>query len=144
PYFGDHVELSAGGDDFASTIGVGGVIGTQYRWPPNEELTAADGKRAGRLIYRDQMLSKGQYLGDLYDIGFDKPETHAIRKGDSMYYAFYAPQWTGSVALRGLSSKRYRVVDYVNDKALGVVKGPVAELPVSFEKSLLIVASPAD
>ena len=27
PYFGDHVELSDGGDDFASTIGVGGVVG---------------------------------------------------------------------------------------------------------------------
>ena len=159
PYFGDHVELSDGGDDFASTIGVGGVIGTQYRWPPNEKLTAADGKRAGRLIltpakeqiwqkwiqiYRDQMLSKGQYLGDLYDIGFDKPETHAIRKGDSMYYAFYAPQWTGSVTLRGLDAKRYKVVDYVNAKPLGFVKGPVGELNATFQKSLLIEAIPAD
>jgi alpha-galactosidase len=61
-----------------------------------------------------------------------------------MYYAFYAPQWTGSVTLRGLGAKRYKVVDYVNAKPLGFVKGPVGELRVDFEKSLLVVASPAD
>jgi alpha-galactosidase len=32
-YFGDHVELSDGGEDFASTFGVGGVIGTNFAWP---------------------------------------------------------------------------------------------------------------
>ncbi len=156
PYFGDHVELSDGGADFASTVGVGGVVGTQYRWPPDDKTA---GKRAARLIltppkeqvwqkwvqiYRDHMLSQGRYLGELYDIGFDKPETHAIAKGDSMYYAFYAPQWTGPVTLRGLGSKKYNVVDYVNAKPLGSVQGPVATLDVNFDKSMLIVASPAD
>jgi alpha-galactosidase len=159
PYFGDHVELSDGGDDFASTIGIGGVVGTQYRWPPDAKLAAASGKHAARLlltpgkeqiwqkwiqIYRDHMLSQGQYLGGLYDIGFDRPETHAIRKGDSMYYAFYAPQWTGSVTLRGLGHKKYKVVDYVHAKPLGFVNGPVGKLRVDFDKSLLIMASPAD
>ncbi len=33
PYFGDHVELSDGGNDFASTIGVGGVVGTMFVLP---------------------------------------------------------------------------------------------------------------
>ena len=33
PYFGDHVELSDGADDFASTVGVGGVLGTQFVIP---------------------------------------------------------------------------------------------------------------
>ncbi|HEV7715151.1 MAG TPA: glycoside hydrolase family 36 protein, partial [Steroidobacteraceae bacterium] len=32
-YFGDHVEMSEGGEDFASTFGVGGVIGTNFAWP---------------------------------------------------------------------------------------------------------------
>jgi alpha-galactosidase len=158
PYFGDHVELSDGGNDFASTVGVGGVVGTQYRWPPDEKLAAGQ-KRAAKLIltpakeqiwqkwiqiYRDHMLSQGQYLGGLYDIGFDKPETHVVRKGDSMYYAFYAPQWTGSVTLRGLDRKRYKIDDYVNGKPLGFAKGPVAQLQVNFGKSMLIVASPAE
>jgi alpha-galactosidase len=33
PFFGDHVELSDGGNDFASTLGVGGVVGTQFVIP---------------------------------------------------------------------------------------------------------------
>jgi len=42
-----------------------------------------------------QMLSRGQYLGQLYDIGFDAPETHAIRKDQTMYYAFFAKHGRG-------------------------------------------------
>ena len=29
-YFGDHVDMSDGGDDFASTVGIGGVVGTNF------------------------------------------------------------------------------------------------------------------
>jgi alpha-galactosidase len=159
PFFGDHVELSDGGDDFASTIGVGGVIGTQYRWPPDDKTAPPGEMKTAKLIltpakeqiwqkwiniYREQMLSQGQYLGNLYDIGFDKPETHCIRKGDSLYYAFYARQWTGSVTLRGLQDKKYKLVDYVHDKPLGFVQGPTGELRVDFQKFLLVVASAAD
>jgi alpha-galactosidase len=159
PYFGDHVELSDGGADFASTIGVGGVIGTQYRWPPNDRnappgelatskliLTSAKEQvwKKWIAIYQKNMLPRGEYLGDLYDIGFDTPETHCIRKGNVLYYAFYARQWNGPVTLRGLESKRYSVIDYVNNKELGSVVGPTAALPTVFEKFLLIVAKPID
>jgi alpha-galactosidase len=86
------------------------------------------------------MLSRGEYLGTLYDIGFDKPETHAIQKNGDMYYAFYAPQWNGHVTLRGLAARSYRVTDYVNGTELGTVRGPAATLSVEFEKYLLIEA----
>jgi hypothetical protein len=33
PYFGDHVEPSDNHDDFASTLGVEGVVGTQFVLP---------------------------------------------------------------------------------------------------------------
>jgi len=33
PYAGDHVELSHGGDDFASTVGIGAVVSTKFTWP---------------------------------------------------------------------------------------------------------------
>jgi alpha-galactosidase len=88
------------------------------------------------------MLSRGEYLGTLYDIGFDKPETHAIRRNGNMYYAFYAPQWKGKVTLRGLGARSYRVTDYVNGKDLGAVQGPVGTLDVHFEQHLLIEAQP--
>jgi alpha-galactosidase len=88
------------------------------------------------------MLSRGEYLGTLYDIGFDKPETHAIRKDGNMYYAFYAPRWDGQVTLRGLGARSYRVTDYVNGRDLGVLQGPAATLAIHFERHLLIEAKP--
>jgi alpha-galactosidase len=158
PFFGDHVELSDGASEGAPAVGVGGVIGTEYRWPPNDKTAApsTDGNDAKLMltptkeqvwakwvrIYRDNMVSKGTYLGELYDIGFDKPETHAVKKGDAMYYAFYAPEWNGKTVLRGLQNGTYAVTDYVNGKELGKVQGPEAEIEVSFSHSLLVVARP--
>ncbi len=147
-YYGDHVELSDGGQDFASTVGIGGVIGTKFTWPvgarkdhkyelsPEKELSWDKWIK----IYREKMLPTGTYLGTLYDIGFDRPETHAIQKDSKMYYAFYADQWQGEVELRGMEQKAYHVVDYVNGKDYGTVQGPVAKLEVEFEKYLLLEA----
>ena len=150
-YLGDMVELSDGGDDFASTLGVGGVVSSNFVWPD------APGKKDPKLLltapreaewafwiklYQEQRLSEGEYLGDLYDIGFDRPETHAILKGNSMYYALFAAQFDGVAELRGLKSSRYRLQDYENNQDLGVVDGPVARLPVTFKKHLLIRAVP--
>ena len=73
-YFGDFVELSAGGEDFASTLGVGGVVGTNFAWP------GAPGKKDQKLLltperekkwafwvklYQEKRLSQGEYLGAL-------------------------------------------------------------------------------
>jgi len=88
------------------------------------------------------MLSRGQYLGGLYDIGFDLPEAHVIRKGQAIYYAFFAKHWKGPVELRGLGDRKYRVVDYVSGKDLGSVNGPSARLSTEFGKHLLLEARP--
>jgi alpha-galactosidase len=88
------------------------------------------------------MLSRGQYLGQLYDIGFDVPETHVIRKDRTMYYAFFAKQWKGSVELRGLEGRNYSVLDYVTGKSLGMVSGHNAHLPIEFTGDLLVEAQP--
>jgi len=150
PFFGDHVELSDGANDFASTVGIGGVVGTQFVLPSlaikhgKSDLTPAREKDFEKWlrIYRDKMLSRGEYQGQLYDIGFDLPEAHAIRKGDAMYYAFYAKQWKGPVELRGLESRSYSVVDYVDGKSLGTVSGPTAHLPAEFDGHLLLEVRP--
>ena len=150
PYFGDHVELSDGGDDFASTIGVGGVVGTQFVLPSLAEKRSKSDLTPSRekefetwlRIYREKMLSQGQYLGQLYDIGFDKPETHVIRKQQTLYYAFYARHWKGPVELRGLEGGTYNVVDYVKGTKLGTVSGHNPHLTVEFEKHLLLEVRP--
>lgn len=151
-YFGDHVELSDKGEDFASTVGIGGVPGTNFRWPPGSggqtrprgDLTPEKEKIFEKWIriYKNKMLSRGEYLGDLYDIGFDRPEAHAIRKGANMYYAFYAPDFNGVVELRGLAGRGYRITDYANGSDLGIVRGPTANLKVSFNGHLLLEAVP--
>jgi alpha-galactosidase len=150
PFFGDHVELSDGANDFASTLGVGGVVGAQFVLPSlvtkhgKSDLTPEREKQFEKWLrlYRDKMLSKGHYLGQLYDIGFDAPETHAIRKDQNMYYAFFAKQWKGPVELRGLEDRNYTVVDYVSGKRLGTVSGRRAHLPVEFTGNLLVEVQP--
>lgn len=149
-YFGDHVELSDGRQDFASTVGVGGVVGTQFTWPAgsgrNTRLDLTEAKepvwKKWISIYNDKRLSQGEYRGELYDIGFYRPEAHAIRKAGRMYYAFYAPQYEGRVELRGLERRTYAVTDYENGKALGTIQGPVGQLDVQFKAHLLLEAAP--
>jgi alpha-galactosidase len=150
-YFGDHVELSDGGTDFASTFGVGGVIGTNFAWP------GAPGKKDAKLLltpererlwekwtklYAEKRLSEGEYLGGLYDLGFDRPEAHAVRKGDVFFYAFFAKSFDGALELRGLGPGAYRVTDYVGGRDLGRVSGPTARLEARFERSLLLEVKP--
>ncbi len=150
PYFGDHVELSDGATDFASTVGVGGVVGTQFVLPnlvkkhSKSDLTPQRQKifEEWLHIYKDKMLSRGEYLGDLYDIGFDRPEAHVIRKGQWIYYAFFARHWSGPIQLRGLQDRTYHIVDYVNHKDLGSVHGPQATISAAFNQHLLLEARP--
>ena len=150
PFFGDHVEESDGANDFASTVGVGGVLGTQFVLPSlvkkrsTSDLTAEREAKFEKwlAIYRDKQLSSGQYLGQLYDIGFDLPETHVIRRDQTMYYAFYAKHWKGTVELRGLDDRKYSVTDYVNDKGLGTISGHDARLNVAFNGHLLLEVKP--
>jgi alpha-galactosidase len=150
PYFGDHVELSDNHDDFASTLGIGGVVGTQFVLPSLVEkhgrfdLTPDREKNFQKWLelYQEKGLSRGQYLGTLYDIGFDLPEAHVIRKDKKMYYAFFAGSWKGELELRGLDDRAYHVVDYVDGKDFGIVRGPIAHLSTDFSKHLLLEATP--
>jgi alpha-galactosidase len=150
PYFGDHVELSDAAIDFASTVGVGGVVGTQFVLPnlvkkhSTSDLTPERQKIFEQWlhIYKDKMLSRGEYLGDLYDIGFDRPEAHVIRKGHGMFYTFFARHWSGPIEMRGLQDRAYHVVDYVNNKDLGSVHGPKATILAEFNQHLLLEAQP--
>ena len=150
-YAGDHVELSDGGDDFASSVGIGAVISTKFTWPNEGRGKDANFRltperevvwRKWADLYNSRMLPRGQYLGELYDIGFDKPEAHAIEKDGRMFYAFYAPKWDGPIELRGLGSGHYRLTDYYNGADLGAVNAEAARIPARFEKFLLIEAVP--
>jgi alpha-galactosidase len=150
-FAGDHVELSDGGNDFASTVGIGAIVSTKFTWPrasSEAELLLTREKEAEWRrwisIHNEKQLPRGRYRGDLYDIGFDKPEAHVIAKGERLYYAFYAERWDGAVELRGLENRQYAVSDYWNGTAIGSVSPSANRLPVSFQKFLLLEATPLD
>lgn len=147
-YFGDHVELTDSKQDFATQIGIGAVPGTKFVWPatgvsskdenflsPEKELLF----KKWLTIYNEKMLSKGIYHGELYDIGYDYPETHCIQQNGVLYYAFYNPHFSGAIELRGLdATKNYTVLDYFNNKTLPVVKGSNPKIAIAFDNFLLI------
>ena len=163
--YGDHVELSAmtptghgnwseHGEDFASTLGVGGVPGTKFVWPdpgPKFKPVALTSEKEEHWkkwisLYNEKMLSKGDFL-DLYVYGYDVPEAYAIAKDGKMYYAFFTNPETpfaGEVELRGLKAGKYHVVDYVDGKDLGSVlaaDGQAPRLKTEFKEHLLLEVS---
>ncbi len=149
---GDHVELSDRHDDFASTVGIGAVVSTKFTWPADPKpkdsfLLTPEKERLWQrwiALYKEKMLPLGTYRGELYDIGFDRPEAHAIEKEGSLYYAFFADRWSGAVALRGLRDRLpYRIRDYVNERDLGTISGADRQVVVTFEHFLLLEAVPA-
>jgi alpha-galactosidase len=161
--YGDHVELSAmnklgsdwreHGDDFASTIGTGGVVGTKFVWPDpgpkfkDVNLTAAKEEHWKKWIglYNEKMLSKGEFR-DLYVTGYDNPEGYAIAKDGEMYFAFFTPaNWKGEIELRGLKPGKYAVKDYSEGKDLGTVDAAdngTARLAADFKDHLLLEVKP--
>lgn len=151
-FAGDHVELSDGHDDFASTVGIGGIVSTKFTWPRDPKpkdsfLLTPERERLWRKwisLYNEHQLPHGIYRGELYDIGFDRPETHVVEKSGRLYYALYAPRYSGPFQLRGLENRRYRVRDYFNDKPFpGAFSRRHDRLTVGFDRFLLLEAVPA-
>lgn len=149
-YYADHVELSDGGCDFPTQIGVGGVIGSKFTWPAPNPNVEGDGYlltpereellRKWVAIYNRYKISEGEYL-NLYDLCFDKPEAHVISKDGAMYYAFYAPEWNGApIELRGLDRKKsYTVSEYTSEASEPFsIKGSNPVIRPSFKGSYLI------
>jgi len=143
PYYGDHVELSDGGSDFASTIGIGGVPGSKFTWP-----TAGTGESSTVLtpekerlwkkwfsLYKKLDLPHGRYL-NLYDSVFETPETHVVQKGDTLFYALFARKenqnFRGRFVVKGLAARqKYRIENYENGRNLGIVEGGKAFYPLN-------------
>ncbi|MBB3222626.1 alpha-galactosidase [Pseudoduganella umbonata] len=149
-YAGDHVELSTGGQDFASSVGIGAVVATKFTWPvdpkPKDSFLLTPEREAHWRqwvdLYNRQRLAEGRYRGDLYDLGFDKPETHVVEQDGALHYAFYADRWDGVVALRGLGAGTWTLRDALAGTVLGKVTADKPTLPVRFTHSLLIEARP--
>jgi alpha-galactosidase len=152
-YAGDHVELSDHGDDFASTVGIGAIVSTKFTWPrdanaKNKTLLTPRKEAQWRkwiALYNAKRLPEGNYRGDIYDIGFDKPEAHLVSTKDGRhYYAFYADRWRGPAELRGLGNGRYGITNYWTGKSMGTASAANNRLSVAFTRFLLLEATPLD
>ena len=148
-YYGDHIELSDGGNDYATQIGTGSVIGTKFTYPEDNpdwkegpfKLTPEKEAllRKWMKIYKEHNLARGEYL-NLYTWGFDYPEAHVIKQNDALYYAFYADAFDGTIELRGLDPEtEYTAVEYTADEPRSfTVKGSDPKIDVKFERNYLI------
>ena len=151
-YYGDHIELSDGGNDYQTQLGIGAVLGTKFTWPKDNPYVhhsyLLTPEKEAQLknaleIYASKRLSEGELVPGLYDIGYDFPETYVIRKDGVLNYAFYTrgPQ-VDCVELRGLEKGcDYRITDYYNHVDYGTVTASdKTVLDVSFDHALLLEA----
>lgn len=151
-YYGDHIELSDGGNDYQTQLGIGAVLGTKFTWPkdnphvrrsylltPEKEAQLKNALE----IYAAKHLSEGEIVPGLYDVGYDFPETYVIRKDGVLNYAFYTrgPK-VEQVELRGLEKGcKYQINDYYNHVDYGVVTASdKTVLDVDFDHALLLEA----
>ncbi|MBW7995529.1 MAG: hypothetical protein FVQ81_02935 [Candidatus Glassbacteria bacterium] len=130
-------------ESFESAVGTGAQLTTLY-----SALSEAQRKKWQLWfgLYNRRMLSSGEYL-NLYDLAWDRPEAHAVRKNGKIYYAFFAERWAGNkpLEIRGLLQGRtYRVSDYINGADLGEVSAHDPAINCAFTGSLLVVAEPVE
>lgn len=158
-YSGDHVELTnhiwhdelkeyvpTGDEDFVSTMGVGGVPSTKFTISgiPQADssliLTPAkqDYYEKWIGIYNNEKMSEGKYL-NLYDIAYDKPETHLIKKGGAYYYSFFSKgQYDGKAELKGLEKGNYNVYDLFTGKLLSNIDSSNPFLNIKFNQFVML------
>lgn len=144
PVYADQIEFTNG--DFASALGTGGVLGTKFTYNNGPEDVLLNTKKEKIWekwfkLYKEKMLAKGEYL-NLYDVIFDKPETHVIRKGDTLFYAFFQENWNDTIELRGLENNSYRIIDYENNIALDTINSNIPIFKCTFKNHLLIELIP--
>lgn len=121
---------------FMNVIGLGAKLETLFNVESYQERQT-EWQEWMSFYYREDVVS-GQYL-DLYDIAFDYPEGHVVKKNDAYYYTFFThydglfacldnrcddqnllqmekpkdDEYKGSIELRGLDSNtQYMVTTY--------------------------------
>lgn len=159
-YSGDHVELTnrtwdeaaqkekiKGKEDFVSTLAIGGVPSTKFTIAGIKQadssliLTKEKEKIWEKWIsvYLNEDLKDAEYM-NLYDIAYDKPETHLLKNGDNYYYTFFANKFSGKVELRGLENGKYKLIDLSNGEELAVLNSENPFLQINFSLHMMIKA----
>ncbi len=126
-------------ESFETSLGTGAQLTTFFAHLSEPQL--AKWTRWFRLA--SQLgLSSGEYL-NLYDIAFEQPEIHVVRKGKDLFFGIFADSWTSDrlIELRGLEvGARYEVYDYAHERFLGIISGADPHIHAAFKESLLLRA----
>ena len=85
-----------------------------------------------------------QNIFNLYDIAFDKPETHLLENGADYYYSFFANDFSGNVELRGLKKGKYKVIDINDNKSLNDINTDDPYIKINFKSNLLLKVEKID
>jgi len=130
-------------ESFESAIGTGAQLTTFYT-----HLDERQRALWNRWFheYRELGLSRAEYL-NLYDLAFDKPEIHVVRKQQELYYGIFADFWPRGkqIELRGLDKGvTYEVYDYGNRRQLGTLKGAEPFLKLGFKDNVLLRVRPVN
>ena len=114
-------------------VAMGGYFETYYT-----ELTPEKKKEWIKWlkIYREEEIYKGEYL-NLYDIEFDKPETH-VTKRNGIYYYFIVGPFDGELKLRGLEAKKYNISNLYSKEFIKKVDGPIATIKLKSNSNIYL------
>jgi alpha-galactosidase len=137
----DEYEGFSSCQSFESAMGTGAQVTTFYK-----DLDSGQLQEWKKWVhkYRELDLGRAEYV-NLYDIAFDKPEIHVVKKGDKLFYGIYADTWSknNAIQLRGLQKGvNYSVYDYSHDKQLETINGNNPEIHSDFNESLLLQLTP--
>jgi alpha-galactosidase len=130
-------------ESFESALGTGAQVTTFYKDLDSVQLQTWI-KGVGK--YRELELSQAEYL-NLYDVAFDTPEIHVVRKGNELFYGIYAKTWSkkDAITLRGLDKGiNYSITDFYHNKKLGTINGSNPVLNIDFTDYLLIMFKPVN
>ena len=126
---------------FESAIGTGAQVTTFYT-----DLDSTQHRHWNRWFkdYTKLKLSSAEYV-NLYDLAYDSPEIHVIKKEDDIFYGIYADLWskTDTIELRGLKKDiNYSVIDYAHNRQLTTVNGSDPFINIGFRDYLLLWLRP--
>lgn len=164
----DHFADNQVSGSFLNIIGTGGQLLTMFS--SLDEL-GRDNWKIWTDFYRTYNLVSGEYI-NVYDVGFDYPEGHLIKKDRKYYYSFFthtegldicsavtcdetqlievepsrAKAYSGSIIFRGLEpNKDYTATNFLTKSRRQLRTNSMGEAvldDVRFEKEVLFVVEP--
>ncbi len=151
------MELSDGGDDFASTSASARIPSTKFTWPKDTDkptdklppggfvLTPAEGAlwRKWIALYQEHAVARGSISASSTTSASTSPKPTSSPPAASCTMPSTPNRWNGPIALRGLGKGEYRLTNSFTGEPLGSATAAHNSINAKFDKFLLVEAAPA-